>query len=297
MDKFYRNYKLFVQTSDPSGKSISIGLPFTIDFDVQRNTLASLNYAVLRVYNLSQETRTRIAKDVISTDISRKVIFYAGYGEDNAENLPVVFKGNITKCWSVREGDSFVTQIEAFDGGFASANAIYNNQFIKATPLQAMIASIAGTLAPFGVAVGAIGTYPGELGRGNSFSVGTLELLQTLSGNGFFIDNMKVNLLNDSECLPASGIPLINSQTGLLGTPVREQTQLSFDILFEPRVTAGQFIVIDSQTGLQNHNGKYKVNLVKHKGTISSAVCGDAVTTLGVWYGTKKLQIVQGVTQ
>lgn len=286
MLKYDRNYILSIQTQ--KGDTLTIKPPFTIEFDITRNTLTSANVCSIRVFNLSQNNRSQIRKDISNYGELRFIELKAGYDL----NLPVIFTGNVSQAWSVREGTNFITQIESFDGGFAFANGQTNIPIPAGTKQASIVRNLASTLP--GVTVGTIGNIPGTLSRGNTHSGNTLSILQTLTGGGIFIDNGKVNVLGNSECLEGE-IKIINSQSGLLGTPVREQTILTFDILFEPRVAVGQIIQLDSLEGgpnAANFNGFYKVISVKHRGTISKAVSGDAVTTLGMFYGTESLTTV-----
>lgn len=282
MDKLGRSYQLKVQTQE--GSILTVAPPFTVEFDITRNILTSANVSSIRVFNLSQNHRNQIRKNVNDYGDLRQITLTAGYGS----NLPVVFTGNITQAWSVREGTNVITQIESYDGGFAFANGFTNQQFPAGTPVSSIITSLAGSLP--GVSVGAIGSYPGTISRANSYSGTTTDLLRELTGGGFFIDNGKVNCLGDSECLVGE-IQLINSASGLLGTPVREQTILNFDMLFEPRLVIGQQIQLQSITEA-NFNGFYKVISIKHRGMISEAVCGDAITSVGLFYGTQALSTV-----
>lgn len=287
MVKFGRNYSLKVQAQN--GEIITVAPPFTIEFDITRNTLTSANICSIRVYNLSQKNRNQIRKDVTDFSDLRAIQLAAGYGT----NLPVIFSGNITQAWSVREGNNFITQIESFDGGFAFATGQTNMTFPADTPQQTIVETLADSLP--GVTRGVIDTFPGSITRGNSYSGNTTQILTELTGGGFFIDNSKVNCLGNNSCLEGQ-IQVINSESGLLGTPVREQTILNFDILFEPRLTVGQLLQLDSLEGTArgaNFNGFYKVISVKHRGMISAAVCGDAITSVGLFYGTGQLTVVQ----
>lgn len=271
MDKFGRNYILEVQTQN--GSTLTITLPFTIEFDITRNTLTSANVCQIRIYNLSQKNRNQIRFNVSDYGNFRGITLRAGYGS----NLPVVFSGNISQAWSVREGVNFITQIECYDGGFAFANAQTSVQYPAGTMQKDIIKNLAGSLPH--VSLGVIGDYPGALSRANSYSGSTTDILREITGSGFFIDNGKANALGTNEYIDnGSGIALINSASGLLGTPVLEQTIVRFDMLFEPGLTVGQRIQLDSITE-QNFNGFYKVTAVKHRGMISEAVCGDVITT------------------
>jgi hypothetical protein len=214
----------------------------------------------------------------------KSVQLQAGYGL----NLPIIFSGNITQCWSVREGNNFITAIECFDGGFAFQNAQINALIPEGTSQEDMFATIVGLLP--NVSLGAIGSFPGSLSRPASLSGNGIDILRDLSGGAFFIDNGKGHVLGNSECLEGEML-LINSAAGLLGTPTLERTTLNFDMIFEPRLTVCQAIQLESSTGA-NFNGFYKVISLKHRGMISAAVCGEAITSVGLWYGTSALTTV-----
>ena len=198
MLKFGRNYLLQIQTQ--TGQLITIQPPFTVEFDITRNTLSSANVCSLRIYNLSSPHRNQIRHNYLDTQTFQSIIFQAGYGQ----NLATAFVGNITQAWSVREGTNFVTTIESFDGGFAFNNAKVNYSFPAGTTKLSVINSVIGTM-PF-VTAGAIGAYPGTLDRGNAVSGNSTNILGDLTGGGFFIDGGKVNCLGNNECV-TGGVP------------------------------------------------------------------------------------------
>lgn len=255
-----------------------------MEFDVLRNTLASANTSSIRVYNLSKINRSLIKHDLSDPSTIQQVELRAGYGSIMA----VIFTGNIQQAWSVREGNNFITQMESYDGGDALINGITNFTFNTGTAQKTIIEKLAASLP--NVTVGQIGDYPGNCARGNTYSGNTGELLNTLTGGGFYIDNGKAYCLNDNEAIEGE-IEIINPKSGLLGTPVRENIYVNIELIFEPRVQLGQIIELQSITG-DNVNGTYKVIGLHHRGTISSAVCGDAVTSLRLNKSLQKLDIV-----
>lgn len=275
MDKYNRSYELIVQKRD--GNLLRVRRPFTVEFDIHRNSLSSANTCSIRVYNLNPNNRNQIRKDQFDFGDLRTIAFAAGYGD----LLSLAFQGNITQAWSVREGTNMVTQIECYDGGFAYVNAVTNQQFIGGTPVASIIDSLASTLPD--VQVGAIGSFPGQIARGNSFTGNTIERLTEITGGAFFIDNGRAHCLGDTECLDGD-VPLINAQSGLLGTPTKEQQYINLELLFEPSLKVGQLIQLQSDTA-DNFNGTHKILSIKHRGTISDAVSGQAVTTLGLLPG------------
>jgi hypothetical protein len=290
MDKFGRTYRLAVDTQNvqfiASGTQLIVEPPFTIEFDITRNILSSANASSFRIYNLSPNTRNQIRKNISDYQDLRKINLKAGY---IGSNLPVVFDGNITQAWSVREGTNFITQIESFDGGFAFANGLTATSFPEGTDQNTIIETLIASLPA--VTPGIVGDFSGALSRGNAYSGSTPELLRELTGGGFFIDNGKAHALKNNECL-AGELQVITAESGLLGTPVRENTILNFDMIFEPRLLIGQIIELQSSTDV-NFNGLYKIISLKHRGMISETVCGDAVTSVGLWNGTKALLTVK----
>lgn len=284
MDKFNRNYILQVQTQE--NEILIVEPPFTIEFDITRNILTSANVCSIRIFNLNSNNRNRVRKDIQDFNNYKSVQLQAGYGD----TLPVIFSGNITQCWSVREGNNFITSIECFDGGFAFTNAQSNILIPAGTPQVDMLQTLIADLGPSFISPGAIGSFPGNLSRGIALSGNTTDILRDRTGGAFFIDNGKAHILGNSECLVGEML-LINSQSGLLGTPVLERTTLTFDMIFEPRLTVCQKVELKSSTGA-NFNGFYKVISLKHRGMISPAVCGSLVTSVGLWYGVSALETV-----
>ena len=271
MEKFNRSYKFFIDTND--GGQLEIGLPFSIDFNVVRNTLSSANTAIFRIYNLNETNRRRIAKDKYDFDLFKRVIFLGGYEND----VPSCFNGSVTRCYSVREGTNVVTTIEAFDAGFAHANATLKNaQYPSGTLRKSIIEDMILKLKDFGIEKGVIGDIKGSISRGNSYDGPIIKTLSELTGGAFFIDNGEANVLSENETRKGN-LQVITSESGLLGTPIRENATIEFDMIFEPRLVIGQKILINSKINT-DVNQAYKITSLAHQGMISDSVAGSATT-------------------
>lgn len=276
MNKFGRNYILTVETAN--GSLLTFTPPLTLEFDITRNILSSANVCSIRMLNLSVNHRNQIRFNIMDTNTFRAVRLQAGYGN---VNLPIIFTGNITQAWSVREGVNFVTSIECFDGGYAFANGMTSTTFPAGTAQDEVLSNLATSLPQ--VTLGAVGSFPGQLSRGNSYIGNTADLLRTESGGAFFVDNGQAHIIGNSEYIDDGPPVIVNAASGLLNTPVREQTVLNFDILFSPEIKPGRLVQLQSLTD-PSFNGLKKVTGVKHRGTISGAVCGDAVTSVSTWF-------------
>lgn len=287
MDKFGRNYTLFIQGQ--SGDILEVTLPLTLEFDITRKLIGSANYGSFRIYNLDRFNRNELRFNMYNFGQFRSVKLYAGYGK----NLALIFSGNIHEAWSVRENVNFITQVECFDAGFAYVNSPFTGTPGAGTDQIDIIKQIVNNMSNVdpNVSVGAISnSYSSKISRANPQNGESTELIKDMVGNGFFIDNGKVNCLQNNECLEGD-VPVISADSGLLGTPKLEQNILMFDMVFEPRLKVGQLIELVSTTD-RTFTGVYKITSVHHRGTISDAVCGDAVTSVSCLQGLGALQLV-----
>lgn len=306
--KLGRSYQLTV-SGDNFPIPLTVTLPFSVEFDITRNTLTSANLCKIRLYNLSTSNRNNLRRSVTTgfSNPQEYVVLRAGYtGYNNTSpnpgglgvgsNLPIIFSGNVTQAWSHREGINYITELECYDSGYAYVNGDIPAgvaSFLKNTPYKVVIETLISSLP--NVTLGAVGNYPGFLPKDITYSGTTVSVLNELTGGGFFIDNGKgYALTNNDYNLNDGPVFQINASTGLLNTPVLENGNLSFDMVFEPTLNIGSGVVITSPTletsvqsqlisqvnpQNQNYSGFYIIKSVKHRGTISQTVCGDCITT------------------
>ena len=284
MTKFGRNYSLTVQT--PAGQILTIKPPFTIEIDITRNTLTSSNVCQVRLYNLSKINRDLIRFNTYNFAEFSSISLNAGYGD----SLANVFAGNISRAWSVREGVNFITQIECYDGGFALVNGTVNVSFPAGTPYVTIIGALMSSLP--NVTIGAIGNFPGVLPRANTYHGSPASLLTELTGGAFYIDGGKAYALRSNEYNAGLPIIVISDKTGLLNTPVLEETTARIEMLFEPTLNVGVLASVVSLT-YPEINNVYVITSIKHRGIISPVVSGDLITTAEFFY-SKGLTPVAG---
>lgn len=259
-----------------------ITLPLTVEFDISRHAFGSVNYARFRIYNLSKLHASLILKNWNDFGLYKRVVFQAGYGPGP---LPVLFTGNASQVQSVREGNDYVTTIESFDAGFAYSASQISINVPQDTVRSDLIDQLVQSLAAYNINAGAIGnSFTDTVKRGSSFSGSPISILKELTNGQFFVDQGRANAIAivNGEVIQTPTIPTINSASGLLGTPTREQTVLNFDTLFEPTLIVGQRVFLQSNQNF-NYNQNYAITHLRHKGTISAAICGDAVTSIGVF--------------
>ncbi len=280
MSKFQRSYRLVIDPQDGQGQ-IVIALPLTVQFWMQRNQMASLNYFTVDIYNLGEETRNRIFQDRFETR-GRTVTFEAGY-----DTLSVLFRGVIFEANTAREGNNLVTRIEARDGNF-DVNTAQTFQSLNAgQTVSQVFRTLIGDFPT--VEVGAIGDFPEVLQRPVVLNGNTYDQLKKYSDNQVFIDKNRVFILKNNEVIEGD-IPSLTIASGLLETPRRDDGFLTVPVLFEPRVTVGQVVSLESQI-LPVYNGQYKVVGLTHQGIISEAVNGQCTSVFNLWVGNNSFVI------
>ena len=274
--KLGRNYILTIEYEQ--GKFLDIKPPFTIEFEIVRNTFSSANSGNIRIYNLNKDTRAKIRKDENDYGNLKNVSLVAGYGDD----MSIIFSGQMLIAQSERIGTNYVTSITAFDGGYAYQNSILNQYFKAGTTNKAVLQSMAQSLINYGLSIGQISdAFSGSIQRGNSYSGSATEILAEITGGNFFIDNGKIYCMNQYEFIEKNQITIDATRDGILGTPKREYVTVYMEIIFEPRFFLNQRVNVTGLTD-ETFNTDYIVKSIAHSGTISAAVSGNLTTTVGL---------------
>lgn len=292
--KFQRNYSLSVQGND--GNTHVISYPLTLEFQIKRDSLYSINSSTFRIYNLGQPTRNLIYLDQFNQGlVFRSLKLLAGYGT----TLSTVFNGNVKFAQSYREekGVNFITEIEGFDFGWAAVNAQSNFNLspgvdapVIDSPLviNRLIKDLQATV-PKGsnLSIGAISNQFNKGGnayqtwdRGFMVANPTWPKIQEITQNNSYIDNGKVYVLFEDDVFDGE-LTVIDSSTGILGTPKKSNQRIDVETLFEPRLQIGQQIQLKSAS-LSQFNGNYKVIGLEHRGIISGAVGGELKTIISL---------------
>lgn len=267
----------------PSNKQITIELPFTLQYNVTRNTLASANQASFTIFNLGEATRNKIYKDRFSVTEYWRVRLWAGYGN----RLHEVFTGNALEAYSYKSGTDWMTVLECFDGMDAIQNGFTSATIQSGTENSEIFSRLISDMP--NTVKGLFGTLgEGSASRGKSLIGQSSELLSIETDGQYFIDRETVNVLTDEEVISGDVVVLDSEQ--LLSTPRRRESFLDVETLFEPAVQVGQIYEINSLES--RFNGKYAIKGFNHTGIISASVDGATRTSLSLWYGANGLQEV-----
>lgn len=284
--KFGRIYRMSVQGQ--YFPEWSPAYPTTLEFDVQRNTFASANTGRFTLFNLEARARKDIYFDRWVSNQRLKVRLQAGYV--GQMTLPTIFQGDIRVAWTERRGPNWITQIEAFDGGYALYNAQAEGLVIPANATMQQAAQLlVGKMNPFGVTLGKVSKISLQNTRpipcaGNAWD----ELQRLVPGDGqLFIDGGVANILNPSDYLPTPTVPTISAATGLLNTPRQHGNLRTVSMIFDPQYAVGQLVALNSVESWMSAPALKVVGL-HHYGTISGVESGDCITELSLLTGYGK---------
>lgn len=295
LNKFQRNFELEVQGND--GQIHTFKYPLTLDFQVKRNVLASANTCNLKIYNLGENTRNLIFKDQFSQSLSfRSLILKAGYGL----TMPIIFNGNVKMAQSYRLDRSvnFITEIEGFDYGWAMINATSSFNLSGSVThrqiIDQLVKDLQSSVPNNALGIGAISDQfdTNYTTKGVSIAGSSWNNLQKITNNQSFIDNANIFCLFENDVFDGD-LTIINSETGLLGTPKKSDRLITMEILFEPRLNIGQQISLQSRS-LTQFNGDYKIVGIEHHGTISGAVGGECKTIVSALLPFEKINLLSG---
>lgn len=274
------SYRLVIEGAN--GISYTIPPEFSLQLEINRNAYQGANSGGFQIYNLSENIREAIRKDWGKIFTFRKIELQAGYGND----FGLIFTGNIQTCQSYRDqqASSFVTTIDAYDAGYALQNTVFNKSYNEGTSYGKITTDVIKSLPQVSLgAIGATEQLNQTIKRGNPYSDKAANILGTFAPGLVFIDNGKANVLANNEVIDAPELE-ISAATGLLGTPIRQETKVLVEIIFNPKVRVGQKIMLKTtqRPGGYNINvdGEYKVLGVHHSGMISPVVASPIITKL-----------------
>lgn len=283
-DKFFPTYELEIQTSNGS-----IVIPddnkryFNIEATVNYSYSESPNTCDITIYNLNKTSRDAIFFDSFDYMQFRKMTFKAGYGG----NLQMLFNGNIKEAYSDRSGADVQTKVSGWD------NFWYNNNYVNETVQsgadrgKVIDTILQGIETGQGVAKLIRSEFEDEDSnlRGEALKGRPQDLIKERipQDASLFFDDNKIFVLKDNDVIGKEGnIPLINSETGLLGVPVKRNRIVEFKMIFEPSLRIGRAFELQSSFS-DKLNGVYKVLSVSHSLSLGENIAGENVTTVRAW--------------
>jgi hypothetical protein len=283
---FQRNYNLLIgpkytgRPNDPNGILIK---DLRVQFQIEKSLDKEPNTANIEVTNLSGDSRSLVEGLSVQTKggtpvFQQPTLFLnCGYGVKDV-TLKNIFQGDIARVTHKRIGTDITTMIEAGDGEVAYNGTSLDKSFSPGTKFDVVLGEVARAM---GLSLGQVaGIKPDQFLQGLSLSGPArmqLQNLMTRQGLSWSIQNGKLQILPPDTGTAETAI-LINSQTGLIGSPFKTkvvnqsllkkkdgkeaESGVNVQSLLNPDITPGRIIKLESQLV----SGVFFVKKLKHIG-------------------------------
>jgi len=250
--RFNRDYEFQVQVP---GGTVTVRPPLRIEFQADKSIRGQLNKIQVKLYNLDERKRLALVKDA---EQQKRIPFRLSVGYEGA--LEMVFSGTIHTGSNSRQGPDHITTIEGLDGGFdflnsfTSRTVLGGDEAVKAV-LQDMPDTAEGKITERPT------TSRPKVLVGNSVQI----IEDGLDPNEtWYIDDGQLYIIKPDE-VTSRFIPVVSAATGLLNTPTREASVVTFDTLMNPAVKIGQRVQLESVTA-PHLNGIYRLDTISYSG-------------------------------
>jgi hypothetical protein len=210
-----------------------------IAFEVTKTVEAAPNIAVIKIYNLHPDNEAKIKNEY------EEVLLNAGY--EGAMQL--VFRGNIRHVYRYREGNDYITEIEAGDGDKDFRTAVMNETLAAGTTNSQLVNRAVGTFNGVG------GTTKGHVQvddrarlRGKVISGNTRDVLNDVSresGANWSIQDGQLTIVSTNDVLPGQAT-LIRADTGMLGAPEINDKGIVVRCLMNPMIRVNGALQLDN---------------------------------------------------
>lgn len=249
-----------------------------IEFNITKSINASGGEAVISIWGLIPDDIAFLSTNYIkstSTLNQSLISLFGGY----KENKTLLFNGNIVNALPNLTNQDYNIELKAI-------NAISNSQ--NSSPISIKNASLKSVCQRIANELNLILKYDDSivknLGDYSYFGTAFAQILNLRSYypneiNIFINDNFLV--VQKQSFLEKGKIILINSKTGLIGTPVPTSTGCKIKTLLNPSLQVGNIIKLESKK-IPQLNGLYKILELKHNGSNRGDVWQSEITTIGV---------------
>lgn len=261
--RYNRDYELTIQTE--LERAIVVRPPFNIAFNADKSVDKSLNKMNIRVFGLSESNQLAMVKNAQEKK-NFEIALKVGY----QDSIETIFKGYVNIGERSRQGADLPVTMECIDGGFDARFSFTSKTVQNKNAIDAILEDMPNTKK------GKITTQK-KLIRprvlvGNSWKL----IRENLNGEQYFIDNGQLNILQKNEVIN-SFIPVVQASTGLMSTPSREESKVTFQTMMNPSLKIGGLCELNSVYA-PALNGIYKIYTIGYDGEYEGTPWMQTVT-------------------
>jgi hypothetical protein len=267
--QYKRVYDLTIIPTDGESRIIK---QLRVNFEITKSILSFPNLCKLTIYNPNEDTLSALQKKYT------KIVLNAGYEGD----LRLLFKGEIRNVFQSKGGTDRVVTIYAGDGERDWQNATFNKTFTENVTISSAIEEVLKSFKE--VTTGVINGLPqvADKLRGQTLSGSSKDILDGFAdeyGFDWNIQDGEVIITPVESPLEGDEAVLVNSATGMIGSPTITEVGADVTTLLNPRMLPNKAFKIESvNADIQLGNlffrnvkrtsaeGTYKIQEVTFKG-------------------------------
>jgi hypothetical protein len=220
-----------------AGRGIAVK-DLRIQFDITKTSGRSPNPAIVKIFNLAPDNERKIKGEF------EEVIVNAGYRGATR----VIFRGNIKRLSLYPENNDRITDLECGDGDKDLRESIVNVTLAAGTSTTHLLDQVIGT---FGTTKkGYVVTKERKRVRGKVISAMGRDVLDDIADDAdanWSIQDGNLVMVPVNSTLPTEAI-LINSDTGMLGSPIIDDKGIAVECLLNPQIQVHGKVKLDNNS-------------------------------------------------
>lgn len=238
-----------------------------VKFTIKKSANAVMNKAEIGIANLSMErvyNLTTFMSPHLNEEKRKMVQIFAGYVKDPADEVPLIFQGEITRALPTMPPDVWLN-CEARSG-------FYNNQNVVSVSVNGKT-TVKDICARAARELGLQLSYTATTNKaveGFSHSGGATNMLarvNELGGVIAFEDDGVLKVIDADKPETSEYIRVLNRHSGLIGMPQPDNMGLKMKMLLDPTFKVGDRVRLESEM-LPKANGVYWCYGLTHSGSL-----------------------------
>jgi len=233
---YKRSYELVITPNEGESKTIR---NLRINFEITKSVLSFPNLAKITIYNPNEDTLSLLNKKYT------KIYLNAGYGD----NMGLLFKGELRNLIPSKFGVDRAVVIYAGDGERDWQNSLFNKTFTENVSIKAAIEDVLKTFKE--TTIGIIEGIPDIADKllGHTLSGSSKDILDNFAEEYNFdwnIQDGEITIAPTSEALLPDEAVLINSATGMIGSPTVTEIGADVTTLLNSKLLPNRAFKIES---------------------------------------------------
>jgi hypothetical protein len=225
------------------------GRMLAVDFDVKHTNGKEPSVGNFAIYNLTEETRKRIASDAVG------IRFYGGY----EGNEKLLYSGSIEKVFNKRQGNDIQTELRCGDGFREFTKSVTSKTYASGATKEEIVSNIAKDMG-LGLKV-AKGALTGVMNGSKTLDGLSKDVLSEIVPNWSIVDG-EINISGSAVTPMSDDAVLIKSDTGLLESPTITEKGVNVKAQIDPDIRPRSLLKVESMTV----NGLFVVQSVQFVG-------------------------------